>query len=162
MSTLTITRGLPGSGKSTCARAWVSADPAHRAEVNRDHLRAMLHDGTWLGDETERQVVAARDAVILELLRLGQDVICSDTNLPEGIALDLARLAARAQAGLEILDFTDVPLGTCIARDAARNDKNPVGEAVIRDMHARYLQGASCPLPLPDLAADDVAVAGAT
>ena len=51
MPVLVITRGLPGSGKSTWARQWVSQDPAHRAEVNRDSLRLMMHggyaDGKW-------------------------------------------------------------------------------------------------------------------
>lgn len=39
MNTLTITRGLPGSGKSTWAKAWTAADPTCRARVNRDDLR---------------------------------------------------------------------------------------------------------------------------
>ena len=44
MPTLVITRGLPASGKTTKAREWVAADPVRRARVNRDDVRAQLHD----------------------------------------------------------------------------------------------------------------------
>ena len=43
MSQLIITRGLPASGKTTYARAWVQEDPANRIRLNRDELRRMLH-----------------------------------------------------------------------------------------------------------------------
>jgi predicted kinase len=33
MPKLVITRGLPGSGKTTHAVAWVAEDPAHRARI---------------------------------------------------------------------------------------------------------------------------------
>jgi predicted kinase len=150
MPTLIITRGLPASGKSTRARAWVDARRAHRARVNRDDLRTMLDYGVFEKGVTEPRILAARDALILGLLAKGLDVICDDTNLPQRSARDLARLARRAGAGFEVEDFTDVPLETCIERDAARGDKKPVGEAVIRDMHARYLAGRVLPLPLPE------------
>lgn len=47
--TLIITRGLPASGKSTFARAWVEEDPGNRVEINRDSTRKFLgirHIGT--------------------------------------------------------------------------------------------------------------------
>jgi predicted kinase len=149
VSTLHITRGLPGSGKTTHACVWVDADRAHRARVNRDDLRTMLDRGVFEKGVTEPRILAARDALILGLLRKGLDVICDDTNLPQRTARDLARLARQAGAGFEVIDLTGVPLTDCLARDAARGDKRPVGEAVIRDMHARYLNGRPCPLPLP-------------
>jgi hypothetical protein len=42
---LVITRGLPGCGKTTRARAWVAEDPSRRVRVNRDDLRTMLSGG---------------------------------------------------------------------------------------------------------------------
>lgn len=154
MATLHITRGLPGSGKTTHACVWVDADRAHRARVNRDDLRSMLDRGVFEKGVTEPRILAARDALILGLLRKGLDVICDDTNLPQRTARDLARLARRAGAGFEVTDFTDVPLADCIERDAARSDKQAVGEAVIRDMHMRYLNGRPSPLPLPEESPD--------
>jgi predicted kinase len=153
MPTLHVTRGLPGSGKTHWAKAWVAEDPAARARVNRDDLRGMIHDGRFVKGVTEPQIVAARDAVILGLLRRGADAVSDDTNLPQRTVRDLARLARQAGAGLEVHDFTDVPLDLCIERDAARD--RTVGEQVIRDMHARFLRGLTLPLPLPEDAPDD-------
>jgi predicted kinase len=155
MSGLIITRGLPGSGKTTYARNWVAADREHRARVNRDDIRSMLDEGEFVKGITEPRILAARDALILGLLGRGLDVICDDTNLPQRTARDLARLAIRARAGFSVVDLTDVPWAECITRDAARSDKKPVGGAVIKDMHERFLNGRSCPLPLPEEPHDD-------
>jgi predicted kinase len=135
--TLVVTRGLPGSGKTTRARAWVAADPGRRARVNRDDLRAMLHAGAWLGADTEDQIVRVRDAAVSALLRHGTDVVCDDTNLPRRALRQLTALAAGCGARLELWDLTGVPVPLCVARDAAR--EHPIGEAVIRELHRRYL-----------------------
>jgi predicted kinase len=150
MTSLLITRGLPGCGKTTYARAWVAADREHRARVNRDDIRAMLDDGQFVKGVTEPRVLAARDAAILSLLSKDVDTICDDTNLPQRTARDLAKLAKRAGAELTVIDLTDVPLATCLKRNADRTDKHPVPEAAIRDMHARYLAGRAFPLALPE------------
>jgi predicted kinase len=160
MSLLRITRGLPGSGKSTLASEWVAEDPTSRAQVNRDSLRAMLHNGTWIGGRsgTEGSTIAARDAIIKALLRKGVDVICSDTNLPSRVARDLRHLATVAGAEFEVIDLTNVPLDLCLERDEERTTRfvldregdGGVGEKVIRGMHDRYLAGRPYPLPLPD------------
>lgn len=150
MTNLIITRGLPGCGKTTYARAWVAEDREHRARVNRDDIRAMLDDGQFVKGVTEPRVLAARDAAILSLLAKGVDTICDDTNLPQRTARDLAKLARRAGAVLTVVDLTDVTLETCLKRNADRTDKNPVPEEAIRDMHARYLAGRAFPLPLPE------------
>lgn len=148
MATLHITRGLPGSGKTFWAKAWVAQDPASRARVNRDDLRAMVHDGQFIKGVTEKRIIAARDAAIVTLLRQGVDVVSDDTNLPARTARDLANLARQAGADLEVRDFTDVSIDLCIERDADR--ERTVGEQVIRDMHTRYLRGRALPLPLPE------------
>lgn len=150
MANLLITRGLPGCGKTTYARAWVSEDHEHRARVNRDDIRAMLDDGQFVKGVTEPRGLAVRDAAILSLLSKGVDIISDDTNLPQRTARDLAKLAKRAGAVLTVIDLTDVPLETCLGRNAARIDKHPVPESAIRDMHARYLAGRAFPLPLPE------------
>jgi predicted kinase len=155
MATLHITRGLPGSGKTTFARAWVSDDREHRARVNRDDLRLMLDDGQFVKGVTEPRVLAARDAAILSLLGKGVSVICDDTNLPQRTARDLAKLAKRAGAEFAVTDLTFISLDVCLDRNAARTDKPPVPREAIRDMHARYLAGRACPLPLPDETAAD-------
>lgn len=159
MTTLIITRGLPGSGKSTFATAWVAEDPAHRAEVNRDQLRKMLHDGVFIRgrDGTEGAVTGVRDAAIESLLRRGVDVVCSDTNLPQRVARDLRKLADVTGAEFEVRDFTDVPWDVCVERDKARAEG--VGAEVIMGMHSRFLAGATFPLPIPQRAKTDAPTA---
>lgn len=146
MPTLHIARGIQASGKTTFARAWVAEDTEHRARVNRDDLRALLHGG--YAKEIERRVIHARDALITSLLAAGVDVFCDDTNLPSRTVRDLMKVAAKARAAFQVHDFTDVPLDLCVARDAARPE--PVGEQVIRDTWARFIKGRTLPLPLPE------------
>ncbi|MEV8022145.1 AAA family ATPase [Streptomyces sp. NPDC086554] len=148
MPTLHFTRGLPASGKTTWARAWTAENRSGRARVNRDDLRAMLDSGEHIKGVTEKRVMAVRDTAILDLLRRGYDVVCDDTNLPQRVARDLARLADRAGAELQVHDFTHVPLDTCLERDAAREPS--VGEDTIRALHLRFLAGKQSPLPMPE------------
>jgi predicted kinase len=143
MLELRITRGLPGSGKTTHARWWVSRDVAHRARVNRDDLRAMLHDGVYEGDATEIPLVAARDALIGRLLEMDVSVVVDETCLPERVVDDLRQMAADYGAAFTVEDLRDVPAEECIRRDAARS--KPVGEAVIRDYYERWI------VPLEDV-----------
>ena len=140
MSKLYITRGIPGSGKSTWAKAWVAEDPNMRARVNRDCLREMLHDGVHTGGNgTEVSVIAARDALITTLLKRGIDVVSDDTNLPKRTLRDLKKIADRSKSDLEIVDhFLDVPLGICLSRNANRMDKPPVPEDVVRGYWERF------------------------
>jgi predicted kinase len=143
MPTLTITRGLPASGKTT----WAKEQP-HLVRVNRDDLRRMLHGGI-VGGRAEVEVTLAHHAAIEALLRGGANVVCDDTNLRSRVVRELADLAVRAGATWEVRDFTDVPVDECVRRDALRSGDAHVGEEVIRGMHLRYLAGRVLPLPVP-------------
>jgi predicted kinase len=156
MASLTVTRGLPASGKSTWAR-----EQAGLVRVNRDDLRAMLHGGR-VGDDAlrgraEKEVTQAHRAAIEALLIGGADVVCDDTNLRSRVVRELAELAAKHGAAFTVRDFTDVPVDECVRRDALREGPSHVGEEVIRAMHQRYLAGRALPLPLPVL--DEAGVA---
>ncbi len=149
MATLTITRGLPGSGKSTWARTQTRA-----ARLNRDEFRLMMHGGPVAAGWSERQVTLAQRAAAEALLRAGTDVVCDDTNLRSRVVREFAQLAAACDARFEVRDFTGVPLEVCIARDAARSGPDHVGEQVIRSMYQRYLAGRALPLPVPSVEAE--------
>jgi predicted kinase len=148
--TFTITRGLPGSGKTTWAREQPGA-----VRVNRDDLRRMLHGGPLGFGWAEVQVTVAQRAQIEALLRAGVNVICDDTNLRARVARELFDLGRQCGADVVFRDFTDVTLEECIARDAGREGDARVGEEAIRGMFQRYLAGRKLPLPVP--AAEPVA-----
>ena len=147
-TTLFVTRGLPGSGKTTWALQMVSQEisaAGHRAvdpriaRVNRDDLRAMMHGGRRGRQWQEQQVTVAQHAAVRALLQAGISVVADDTNLPDGTIKERQKIAAECGALLRIVDLRDVPLDTCISRDAARGAAGGrlVGEEVIRQMAAR-------------------------
>ena len=45
MKKVILTRGLPGSGKSTWAKQMLDEKPGHYKRINKDDLRAMLDNG---------------------------------------------------------------------------------------------------------------------
>lgn len=140
---LHISRGLPASGKSTWARSLVDTyPPGSFVRLNRDDLRAMALPTGYRQPEpaAEEVITVVQQAAIVDLLRLGVDVIVDDTNLRTQRVEALIRLAVQTGADTVVNDsFLAVPVDECIRRDQQR--KCPVGEDVIRGMHERYLSG---------------------
>ncbi len=134
---LIITRGIPGSGKSTWAREWVSHNPAVRARVNRDDLRENLYgQPAPLPYAQEEAVSAAQREAVRALLLAGRDVVVDDTHIRAAYVKAWAEIAEDAGASFTVADwFAEVPVEICIERDEAR--ERTVGEKVIRDMAAR-------------------------
>lgn len=139
MPKLIITRGLPGSGKSTWARGWVRAGDA-RIRVNRDDLRMMYFDRAGvLTRDQENFLTSLRDQQIRNALDLGHDVVVDDTNLRLRYARELAKIAWELGADFEVDDrHLSVPVEVCIERDLTRLPPFRVGEAVIRRMHKQF------------------------
>jgi predicted kinase len=135
--TLYMTKGLSGSGKSTKAREMVRQNPGKLERVNKDDLRAMLHGGKW-SKGNEKQIVAARDALIGAALASGRSVISDDTNLAPAHEARLREIADEFMVNFEIIDLTDVPIDECIKRDLLRDAS--VGEAVIRKQFNDFLR----------------------
>jgi predicted kinase len=149
MSRLVIMRGLPGCGKSTMAREWVSVSPGTRAEVNRDAIRLMLGGYTVGSPEQEKMVTKVSHNSIRDLLKSGVEVVCSDTNLQLKHVRELMKIAADAGAEVGFEDMTNVPIDTVLSRNKNRSDKEPVPEHVIWRMYNQNVKGMGYPLPLP-------------
>jgi predicted kinase len=135
MASIVITRGLPASGKSTWARSHVQQNDGW-VRVNKDDLRAMLHDGKW-SKGREKQVISMRDAMVRNALSAGLNVIVDDTNFHPAHIEQISGIAKEFKAGVEIKEF-DVPVDECIERDSKR--PNPVGAKVIRGMFNQYIR----------------------
>jgi len=162
MGTLYATRGLPASGKTTWARARIGRTELGRiVRLNRDDLRLMALPAGYgrPAPSAERQVTLIQRAPIPALLTAGADVIVDDTNLRAKFLREIAAIAWEVGAGFEVVEFTSVPLDVCVDRDRLRiaDGHRGVGEAVIREMHGKFLAGRNLPLPVPTPQAEVVA-----
>lgn len=146
MKKFVICRGLPASGKSTWAEQQVlNAEPGRAVRVNMDLIREMLHAGRFGGQRTEVLTQEVRDFLVgAAMLRGASLVISDDTNLNPKTEERLRGIAKAYDYTVEVQDFTDVPVATCIKRDLQR--PRSVGEKVIRDMYRRYLAPAPVPI----------------
>lgn len=139
-STVTITQGLPASGKTTAALDLVRASNGRVRRVNLDALRLMLddNDGTRRLDRAHEEVVlAVQDAAILAAVDAGYDVVVDNTHLVARLPNRYKRLLASRDVKFAVIDCTQVPVDECVRRDADRS--NAVGEQLIRSMNERML-----------------------
>lgn len=131
-------QGLPGSGKSTLAREAQANDPTI-VIVEKDQIRAELakNGWTWSREAEAKDVLPERDRQIGAALEAGLTVISSDTNFGrkhKGRLMDLAR---RHEAAFKVVQV-DVPLQTCLERNAARTTGR-VSNQVILEMYHKYV-----------------------
>jgi predicted kinase len=138
---LLVTRGLPGSGKTTVARDLVGQliDTLGLTRLNRDDFRRMCH-GRRLGVGRQEQIVtAAQHAAIVAVLAVGSDVIVDDTNLRDSQIRTFERLAAGVGAEVVVIDLRDVPLAECLRRNRLRDGDARLPGEVIAQMHAEHI-----------------------
>lgn len=157
---VTICKGLPASGKSTWAKDKAAKSQGATKRINKDDLRAML-DGGQYSKSNEAYVLKMRDAMIIEAMFEGKNIIVDDTNLhPKHVDRimeimdnhnnNVVMLGLGYQYIISFKDFTDVDPMECIRRDNAR--ANGVGHEVIMKMYNQYLK---CEDPVVEQEWDD-------
>ncbi|QOI67519.1 polynucleotide kinase [Streptomyces phage Beuffert] len=140
MLELVINRGIPGSGKSTYAEAWVSSANG-RVRSNRDDIRLSGY-GVEFGPPIDEKVVTEiQHAGIRAALSAGVSVIVDDCNIEQKYINVLARIGYDYGAEVSI-NLVDVPVAVALERNRIRKDHGGrfVPENVIVSMHSR-LQG---------------------
>lgn len=123
-----ILSGLPGCGKTTFAKRWVSEDPTKRERITISELRF----GT-LNRDNDR--IAKDNAHIraTEAIEKGKSVVIDDTHLTQGARMRWLELAKRKSCDSEVFEL-DESIQTCVWRDSKRFGRDRVGRAVIHRM----------------------------
>ena len=136
MKTVTISRGLPASGKTTWAETMLGNNPGMFKRINKDDIRAMLDNSKWSKDN-EKFVLRVRDELILMALNEGKHVIIDDTNGHHKHVENIKKLVKGMNVQVNIKEF-NVDIEECIERDLKR--QNSVGEKVIRNMYNQFFK----------------------
>lgn len=138
---VSITVGLPGSGKTTKAKQIQSADPNNVVLVSRDDLRAFLYNEEGiLASHKETQITNVQKWLVKSSLKQGKHVIIHDLNLREKYRKQWAEIASSLGAEFEIIDLTQVSVDDCIANDGLRAmvGGRCVGPDVIRELAYKF------------------------
>lgn len=136
MPKLIILRGVPGCGKSTWTKEQIQTnlDLFPVKVVNKDLLRLMLDGGEW-SKEKERFVLDVQHNIIRSALEQDINVVADNTHLVQKTVNKLHSLAREVGDVTVEEVFFDVPLETCLERNAAREGLARVPDKVVRDMY---------------------------
>lgn len=145
MRRLVVTRGCPGTGKSTLLEAF-GLDPF---SISPDRIRlllggpAMTPDGRMSAPQ-EQSPRAWRMAHQMLEERMGRgELVCMDaTHADPASLLDYEAPVRRFGYKALLLDFSTQPVERALAANAARPDLTRVPDAAIRRMHASARSGA--------------------
>lgn len=170
---LSLYRGLPGSGKSTDARKYqlerakTSNRQASVVIVERDIIRRELDPSgqDWYTKEFEERVTELHRLRIRANLEAKNDVLVSDTNLPNRSVKQLIELGVRSGADVEIVDLRNIPLERVLARNFQRQGTSKyVDPDYINTAHVRFIAGKTLSNPviptLEELLEKDASKAG--
>ena len=143
---LILTRGIPGSGKSTWAKAWVAESPETRIRLNWDDMRNMMGPYWVPSREPINKAMLWCAVNTAAYCDKPYDIVIDNMNLnPKGwkeveewIETYNASHHAKSLDLCYELHFKDffTPVAECIRRDAMR--PNPIGEKTIKDIWRKY------------------------
>lgn len=131
-----VVRGLPGSGKSTWAKALCEVEPNY-FRLSMDDMRAMMGFENGSDLWTQEKEDAAFELMLqnlLHLVRAGKNVVIDNTHIQLKWLTRYKKALLLEDVRFTVHDFTDVPLEVCLERNAKRTGSALVPESVIRKM----------------------------
>lgn len=134
MTEITLTTGLPASGKTTWAKEQVKNSGGRIVRVNMDDIRAML--GLSYSKEAEDLALKIQEQSILTAMAAGKDVIVDNCHLTNNMPKRIKK-AVDGSATFKVKDFTHISPQECARRDFER--EKPVGATVISGL-AQHLK----------------------
>lgn len=156
MPNVLIFKGFPAVGKTFTAKQIIGSNINKWTRVNKDDLRAMMNDSHF-SKPNEALVIKVRDAIILEAIKAGRNVIVDDTNLNpvherqiKGLVFGLAHVS--------VVMF-DQSLEVALKNNEERTDLLATGEPhkvpaqAIKGMHKDWTQRWSKKI-VPDMIMD--------
>lgn len=143
MRTLIITRGLPGSGKST----FIKNNKLSQFVISSDQLVPMLSspmydtNGNFMLDKETHSKTWALIFQMLEIrMQRGEFTIIDATHTKGGYLTKYRKLAEEYRYRLYILDFTNIDINICKKRNALRTGCEYVSETIIDNMYQNLLK----------------------
>jgi predicted kinase len=133
MKKILVLQGLPGAGKTTWAKEYVTTNK-DAVRVCRDDLRRMR--GIYWLPEQEDLITKWEDNCVVDAILNGHEAVIDATNLNPKVIAKWERIAKHSNCPIEFKMF-DITLDEAIKRDNERIE-GKVGEKVIRGMYEKY------------------------
>jgi predicted kinase len=143
VSKVSITVGIPGSGKTHVAKLMHADNPDDVLLISRDGLRAELFNGEGILTPAEEAYISkVQKSIVKDALRAGKHVIIHDMNLREKYRKDWAKIASNHGAEFDIIDLTSTALAVCVGRNMVRAERGEryVPNNVIADLHHKFIK----------------------
>ena len=137
--TILLTRGFPGSGKTTFAKAYVAEDPNTRARINRDDIRmALFGYKQGLTRAQEQTVTSVEDALARTLIEDGYSIVVDSMHLARKYITRWYNIAAALGVKtVEVQEFKVSP-EEILQRNQTRPAADRLPQAALEDMLKRF------------------------
>ena len=143
MRTIILTKGMPGSGKSTWAIDQIKKYPGKYKRFNKDWMREML-DESRFSTANEQFMIMGRNYMVERALFRGWDVIIDDTNFGDRYWLQMCAIAKRVGDVRVMEKYFNVSYKECLKRNP--NRRKPVPEDIIETMYKKYVKNKVVPI----------------
>ncbi len=147
MRILLITRGLPGSGKST----WIREHGLEPYTISTDKLRLMFSapvmstgGETGISQKVNRLVFECLDEMLENRISRGDFTVIDACHVKTMDYTKYRHIAKERRYRVIMTDFSDVPLEECLRRNRERDALLRVAERDILKMHRSLLK---CEVP---------------